>query len=148
MRNTNKYTKLYSGGTPVFVEDNIFEILIPMDNVAELQVGPEETSIESEKTDKETNKENKKTSIESEKTDKETKKTNKETSKESKKTGKEADNRIFDILESKPEITVRMIAEVLNMSVSGVRYHIEKMKKAGMIEHVGSTKRGKWIVHK
>jgi len=40
MRNTNKYTKLYSGGTPVFVEDNIFEIVIPMENVAEMQVGP------------------------------------------------------------------------------------------------------------
>ena len=46
MRNTNKYTKLYSGEKPVFVEDNIFEILIPMSNVAELQVGPEETNKE------------------------------------------------------------------------------------------------------
>lgn len=26
MRNTNKYTKLYSGETPVFIEGNIFEI--------------------------------------------------------------------------------------------------------------------------
>ena len=42
MRNTNKYTKLYSGGTPVFLEDNIFEIVIPMESVASLQVGPGE----------------------------------------------------------------------------------------------------------
>ena len=41
MRNTNKYTKLYSGGTPIFIEDNIFEIIIPMENTAPLQVGPE-----------------------------------------------------------------------------------------------------------
>ena len=41
MRNTNKYTKLYSGGTPVFIEGNIFEIVIPMDNVAQIQIGPE-----------------------------------------------------------------------------------------------------------
>ena len=40
MRNTNKYTKLYSGGVPVFEEDHIFRITIPMENVAELQVGP------------------------------------------------------------------------------------------------------------
>ena len=39
MRNTNKYTKLYSGGTPIFVEDNNFEIVIPIEKVAELQVG-------------------------------------------------------------------------------------------------------------
>ena len=116
MRNTNKYTKLYSGGTPVFVEDNIFEILIPMDNVAELQVGPEETN----------------------------KETNKETSKE---TNKEIANKIIDLLKSRPEIAVKEIAEILNISVGGVRYHINKMKKAGIIEHIGSTKKGKWIVH-
>ncbi|SEQ26125.1 ATP-dependent DNA helicase RecG [Lachnospiraceae bacterium RM5] len=40
MRNTNKYTKLYSGGTPSFIEDDIFRISIPIDNVANLKVGP------------------------------------------------------------------------------------------------------------
>lgn len=40
MRNTNKYTKMYSGGTPVFTEDNIFEIVIPVSGVADLTVGP------------------------------------------------------------------------------------------------------------
>ncbi len=117
MRNTNKYTKLYSGGTPVFVEDNIFEILIPMEKVASLQVGPNETDKE---TDKETNKE-----------------TNKETA-----------DRIIDILETRPEIAVNEIAEIMEISVGGVRYHINKMKKAGLIEHIGATKKGKWIVHK
>ena len=47
MRNTNKYTKLYSGGTPIFIEDNIFQITIPIGNVANLLVGSkaEETII-------------------------------------------------------------------------------------------------------
>lgn len=39
MRNTNKYTKLYSGGVPKFVEENTFEIIVPIENVPELQVG-------------------------------------------------------------------------------------------------------------
>lgn len=39
MRNTNKYTKLYSGGVPRFFEENTFEIIIPIENVPELQVG-------------------------------------------------------------------------------------------------------------
>ena len=43
MRNTNKYTKLYSGGTLIFVEDNNFEIIIPIEKVAELQVGANST---------------------------------------------------------------------------------------------------------
>lgn len=40
MRNTNKYTKLYSGGVPVFIENNIFRIVISINNVANLTVGP------------------------------------------------------------------------------------------------------------
>ena len=49
MRNTNKYTKLYSGGTPIFLEDNIFEIVIPMESVANLQVGPSDMEKVTEK---------------------------------------------------------------------------------------------------
>lgn len=135
MRNTNKYTKLYSGEAPIFVEGNIFEIVIPMGNVAKLQVGPGETSKEIEETNKEIKKTNKETS--------------KETSKEKgKETSKEICNGIIAILEIRPEITVREVAKVMGISVSGARYHIDKMKKNGMIEHIGSTKKGKWIVHK
>lgn len=126
MRNTNKYTKLYSGGTPIFVEDNIFEILIPIGNVAELRIGPEETGKETAKTSKETVK----------------------TNKERKRTNKEIANTIIEIIESRPEISVNKMAEILNVSISGVRYHIDKMKRAGIIEHIGPTKKGKWIVHK
>ena len=56
MRNTNKYTKLYSGGVPKFTEDNIFEIEIPINNVAELRVGPTlgETILENSKVNNET----------------------------------------------------------------------------------------------
>ncbi len=41
MRNTNKYTKLYSGGTPSFDEGNIFKITIPLKNIATSKVGPD-----------------------------------------------------------------------------------------------------------
>lgn len=67
---------------------------------------------------------------------------------EPQETGKETVDKIIDILESRPEIAVNKIAEILNISVGGVKYHITKMKKAGIIEHIGSTKKGKWIVHK
>lgn len=40
MRNTNKYTKLYSGGTPSFDEGDIFRITIPLKNIATSKVGP------------------------------------------------------------------------------------------------------------
>ena len=111
MRNTNKYTKMYSEGTPVFTEDNIFEIIIPVSGVADLTVGPSET-------DKETNKE----------------------------TNKEIADKIIDMMKEIPEISVKEIADMLNISVGGVRYHINKMKKSGIIEHKGATKKGMWVV--
>jgi ATP-dependent DNA helicase RecG len=43
MRNTYKYTKLYSGGTPEFVEGDIFRTIVPLNEVATAKVGPVET---------------------------------------------------------------------------------------------------------
>ena len=49
---SKKYTKLYSGGTPIFIEDNIFEIIIPMENTAPLQVGPNDVNGNNNETNK------------------------------------------------------------------------------------------------
>ena len=40
MRNTYKYTKMYSGGVPQFVEGEIFRIVIPLNDAATLKSGP------------------------------------------------------------------------------------------------------------
>lgn len=58
-------------------ENNNFEIVIPMGNVARVQVGPENT-------DKETN--------------------------------KETAEKIIDLLQTRPEITVNKIAEIMDWS--------------------------------
>ena len=40
MRNTYKYTKMYSGSDPLFIEGDIFKITIPLKEVATTTVGP------------------------------------------------------------------------------------------------------------
>ena len=40
MRNTYKYTKLYSGGEPQFIEGDLFRTIIPLKPVATAKVGP------------------------------------------------------------------------------------------------------------
>lgn len=40
MRNTYKYTKMYSGAEPQFVEGDVFRITIPLTDVATSTVGP------------------------------------------------------------------------------------------------------------
>ena len=41
MRNTYKYTKLYSGGTPEFIEGDVFRTVIPLAPIAVEKVGPQ-----------------------------------------------------------------------------------------------------------
>lgn len=40
MRNTYKYTEMYSGGTPQFMEGNVFRTVIPLSDVSVGRVGP------------------------------------------------------------------------------------------------------------
>ena len=73
----------------------------------------------------------------------------KENSKEnSKENNKEILADVLDILEEHPEISMKKISNELNVTTGKVRYYIDILKKSGMIEHKGSTKKGKWIVHK
>ena len=40
MRNTHKYTKLYSGAEPLFIEGDIFRTIIPLAPIATAKTGP------------------------------------------------------------------------------------------------------------
>ena len=40
MRNSYKYTKMYSGATPEFIAGNVFQIVIPLTVGAMTKVGP------------------------------------------------------------------------------------------------------------
>ncbi len=40
MRNTYKFTRLYSGGIPQFVEDDVFKTVIPLNETATMKSGP------------------------------------------------------------------------------------------------------------
>ena len=46
MRNCYKYTKLYSGGEPEFIEGDVFKIIIPLSTGAMTKVGPVSTQTE------------------------------------------------------------------------------------------------------
>ena len=47
-----------------------------------------------------------------------------------------------------PNITAKQIAEYLNVSFDGVRYHIKKLRADGKVKRESSTKSGKWVVMK
>ena len=56
--------------------------------------------------------------------------------------------RILALLEAEPRITRRLMAERIGITPSGVKYHLAKLRKAGIIRHVGPTKAGRWEVLK
>jgi ATP-dependent DNA helicase RecG len=56
--------------------------------------------------------------------------------------------RILALLSDEPTITRRELATKLAMTADGVKYHLQKLRLAGVIRHVGPTKAGVWEVLK
>ena len=55
-------------------------------------------------------------------------------------------DRILALLEAEPGITQAAIAERLGLTVKGVKYHFRKLREAGTIRRVGSSRAGHWEV--
>ena len=74
-----------------------------------------------------------------------TQETTKETLNTTKETTKE---KIINIIQNNPEISVKEIAEMILLTEDGARYHLNKMRKDGIIEHQEPTKGGRWVILK
>ena len=53
---------------------------------------------------------------------------------------------LIDSMKKDPGITVKEPAVKTGLTEDGVRYHMNKMRRAGILVREGSTKAGKWIV--
>ena len=53
---------------------------------------------------------------------------------------------LINSMKKDPGITVKELAVKTGLTEDGVRYHINKMRRAGILVREGSTKAGKWIV--
>ncbi|NEW80646.1 MAG: winged helix-turn-helix transcriptional regulator [Gelidibacter sp.] len=53
---------------------------------------------------------------------------------------------IMEILKINPNSTSEAIAKQLKISIRGVEYNLNKLKKLGIIRREGATKNGKWLV--
>ena len=54
--------------------------------------------------------------------------------------------RIVALLRSDPTLTRTALAVRVGVTPEGVKYHLDKLRKAGRIRHVGPTKKGHWEV--
>ena len=139
IRKVFKYSTLYTGKDPVFNENDLFEVIVPV---------IENTTKETENITKEkenTTKETKNITKETENTTKEKRSTTKETeniTKETEITTKEKESLILSLLATDPRLTATDLAHHIVLSSDGVRYYLKKLKATGKLEKKGSTKGG------
>ncbi len=85
-------------------------------------------------------------------TDGETKSTTQETGATTQETPQEShattQEQILDLLRTEPAISRRVIAERIGITPDGVKYHLTRLRAAGVVRHVGATKGGRWEVLK
>ena len=61
-------------------------------------------------------------------------------------TKREKTELVIELIRENPEISVSDVALKLNISQDGARYHLNKVKKQGVIHHEGPTNGGRWII--
>ena len=62
------------------------------------------------------------------------------------KSNRKSNRKILEIMQMKPEVSIRELQEMTDLSESGVKKIIRKLKEAGSIRRVGGAKGGYWEV--
>ncbi len=76
------------------------------------------------------------------------KKYDKKYSKINKKTQKKTTEKILSIIVENPSVSIKEIAVIIgNITPDGVHYHVNKLKKVGVLERVVADKGGYWKVY-
>ena len=121
MRNSYKYTKMYSGGEPVFTEADIFTTVIPLSEAATATVGPTTQAATQGTTQAATQ-----GTMQAELS--------------------ERDKELVNLLLKHPDYTQAKIAKTLNWDVNTVKYYMNKLKKNSVILRHGTSQNGYWEV--
>ena len=119
-----KYTKFYSGKDPVFEEGDVFRIIVPLDDdyLFDMGIGSEtnqETNTETKEINRETNRENF-LKINMAKT--------------------------LAIITEEPSITQSELKDKLQISLMSVKRLMKVLQDNGMIERIGSNRKGYWKI--
>ena len=56
--------------------------------------------------------------------------------------------KILNLIKNNPEITQTQMAEALGLTRDGISYNIKQLKENDVIDRIGPTKNGKWIIKK
>lgn len=125
VRNLFKYCKIYSGEEPVFDEGDVFRITVPLDK----SLGGEKEGNSTQGGDNFTQATQNPTQ------------------------GKCVDHKVSDLdkkileaIEEKPSLTQTQLAKQLDVNLNTVKYRIKRLMSIDLLERVGSSQKGHWVV--
>ncbi len=116
VRNLFKYSKFYSGKNPEFIEGDIFRIIVPLKEEQE-EITTQSTQSATQSTQSATH-----------------------------LNGMDSIQEIMKLIGQDPFLSQKQMAEKLHLNQNTLKYYIKKMREKGMIERVGSSRKGKWIL--
>ena len=54
--------------------------------------------------------------------------------------------KILEAIRANPKVTRNELAKLFNRTPDSIKYHLQKLTKAGIIKHIGATKSGEWFI--
>ena len=61
-------------------------------------------------------------------------------------TNKKTTQKILEAITNKPDITKKELAAVIGITEDGVKYHITRLRKKGVLKRIGADKGGHWEI--
>ena len=61
-------------------------------------------------------------------------------------TSNDAQSHILALIRANPRISLQEMSEVMNMTRDGIKYHLTRLKREGMLRRIGSSRSGHWEV--
>lgn len=127
VRNLFKYSKFYSGGDPKFIEGDVFRIIVPLSHQY-----VEETA--------------KSTTQTTQSTTQTTTQTTQSTTQTTTLTENPFVQSVLKLIEQEPFLSQAKMAEKLGVNQNTLKYYMKKMKNNGIVERLGSSRKGKWVI--
>ncbi|MGB4268225.1 MAG: HTH domain-containing protein [Spirochaetota bacterium] len=127
VRNLVKYVKIYSDDEPVFIEEDIFKIIIPL----------KEDLVNQHSEDKSSHKTVEKTVEKS---------SQKSSQKGSQKGSQKNSQKILELIKQNKQITIEELSNILGITDRAIKKNIAKLKQQGKLKRIGPDKGGYWEV--
>ena len=142
VRNLFKYSEVYSGKEPEFVEGDVFRIIVPLDEA----LMNEGTTPSTPSTTQSTQSTTQSTQSATQSTQSTTQSTQSTIDEVVHNMQGEIEYAIMQLMINIPEISQKEIVARNGLNLNTVKYYIRRMQKKGMIEREGTNRKGKWIV--